>query len=406
MNDLIKISSIGNSKSPHYLLKAWLELYKNTNKKSRDRTHGIDGQTVNDFLDNYDIYLKTLSNNIRSDSGYMFSPLKPVLIPKKDSGKYRVICIPTVKDRIVQKSIQLLLFDKNNKYTKFNSINHGFVPGKGVQSAITKAIKERNNNPYVLKTDIVKFFDNIKRSALKEQIEKKIRSKSLHSILNRAIDSEILYTDKRIKSKIEQQGIVDGIGVRQGMPISPFISNLYLYDFDYFLLKNHIRAVRYADDLLVFGNTKKECEALFENCRKQFEKIGLEVPDLGKDSKSQIFLPKDEVDFLGMCIKSRDGFNEAIISESQKQIIRSNFYNLSNLDYLASKEITIKNYVNRLRSMIAGYSAVYSECDNYDEIRDAMEKWARNSLQKLFKDEFGINYRDLSTKRKRFLDIT
>jgi retron-type reverse transcriptase len=65
---------------------------------------GIDGVTAQNFAANLDANLESLAARIRS-SNYGPSSLKPVFLPKPNSPKERMICIPTVVDRLVQRAI-------------------------------------------------------------------------------------------------------------------------------------------------------------------------------------------------------------------------------------------------------------------------------------------------------------
>lgn len=86
---------------------------------------------------------------------YKHQPLKIFPI-EKGNGEYRIICIPTVKDRLVQKSI-LRLFE-TKKIQIGSPISFGDRPGRGVHKAIRYALSSREKNPWVYKTDITKFF--------------------------------------------------------------------------------------------------------------------------------------------------------------------------------------------------------------------------------------------------------
>ena len=77
------------------------------NRKSRGNkrnSSGIDNQSINDFAQNLERNLLGIRAALRSSGGYQFQSLRAHLIPKAN-GKTRVICVPTVQDRIVQRAI-------------------------------------------------------------------------------------------------------------------------------------------------------------------------------------------------------------------------------------------------------------------------------------------------------------
>ena len=371
MNDLFLSSQIKDG----YLLKAWKELYAKASPRKKYNTRGVDEQTLEDFKLKEKNNLKEISLSMRSNNGYQFSDLFPIFI-KKANGKPRIISIPTVKDRIVQKSIKMVL-QKSGKwsYCKFNGINFGFVKEKGVKDAINKAIKERRVNPYVYKTDITSFFDRIDRNELKEIVKKKIKSKSLHKIIYSIIDCEIEAFDSKKLEIIKKNGIEKGRGIRQGMPLSPLFANLYLNNFDLQLIKKRIRCVRYADDLLFFAKSKKECLSIHKFCVEELGKIGLEIPDLYTNGKTEILTPTEPVDFLGICIMSdSNGDYWGGLSEKQLIYIKSKINDYSNIVFLRQNEITLKNFGHKINSLVNGYKGVYENvCSNYDEIETIID---------------------------------
>jgi len=406
VNDLKRCSNFGKIKGPPYLKNGWIELIKKAAPAQRALTSGVDGITIDKFKENVNDNLKAISKEIVSNGSYKFSTLKPVFRPK-ENGTERLICIPTVNDRIVQKSIQLVLLkNDNNRYLKFNGINFGFVKKKSVNDAISKAINERNRRQYVFKTDISSFFDNIDRSILKEKIRKCIKNKSLHELLFRIVDSEIDDSDKYIKTKVKKLGIKKGVGVRQGMPLSPLFANLFLYDLDNELIKKQIRAVRYADDLLFFANTEEGCRNIFSFCKQNLAKIDLDIPDISESSKSQIYKPTETVDFLGMCISlGDDGRYFSELSNKQKGKIKNNFMNFSDLEHLTSKNITLRNYGLKIKGIYSGYCGVYGNCQEFEKLQSQMRNWALSALRQLLLTQYGIKYDLLNKEQKKFLDI-
>ena len=182
---LAQVSSFESLKS------AFQYINSKSTRRSRN-TKGIDHQSINQFSENLDRNLRELSNLIRSKAGYKYSPLRPALLPKPDNS-YRVICVPTVRDRIVQRAV-LNFLSEGDKCRLLNDVSFGFVQGRGVKQAARKARKTRNKKNWAYKTDIHKFFDDVPRQALKSIVKKKIKFRSLHSLLLTSIDCEINFT--------------------------------------------------------------------------------------------------------------------------------------------------------------------------------------------------------------------
>src|SRR5208282_4605265 len=103
------------------------------------------------------------------------------------------------------------------------------------------------------------------------------------------------------KAIIASSGIQRGKGLRQGMPLSPLLSNLVLCNFDKKISRQGIRVVRYVDDLIVLANSEDECRAAKEIIEKELKKVEMSIPDLGGiKSKTEIKSPAEPVIFLGL----------------------------------------------------------------------------------------------------------
>jgi retron-type reverse transcriptase len=202
--------------------------------------------------------------------------LRAVFIPKPDSAKERVICIPTVRDRLVQRVIVRYITSKR-KFPIYNSSSFGFIKGIGTSDAIKRVIELRTKYEWCLKTDIEAFFDRIPRDYLKKRVRDCLGTHSLTPLICNAIDCEAKITSKN-KFNFAKQGMKRGLGVRQGMPLSPLLANLVLAEFDQQIADKKIEMVRYADDLVLFFNTKAEAEAGQELVAALLKELQLTIP--------------------------------------------------------------------------------------------------------------------------------
>src|SRR5579872_1608652 len=138
---------------------------------------GIDDVTAARFAANLDHNLTVLANRLRRGH-YGPSLLKAVFIPKPDSEKERMICIPTVADRLIQRAI-IFYLDSKRKFPIYNSSSFGFLRNLGTEAAITPAVGYRQSYDWCLKTDIESFFDRIPRQYLKSCVAKALGRHSL-----------------------------------------------------------------------------------------------------------------------------------------------------------------------------------------------------------------------------------
>ena len=272
-------------------------------KVRRQKSSGVDGITPTVFNKNLDSNFAVIRQEIQK--GYQFSKLVAHLIPKHDGKRHRIICVPTVKDRLVQRLLVSYLAGRAKKLGIINEISFGFVCGKekGAAKARKRAIELRNLYPWAYKSDISSFFDNLPRKRLYKEVAKTLNTPSLNRLLDGAINCEIDDSDSAVQRVLNREGIKRGRGVRQGMPLSPVFANIILRDFDKVFIREKLHIVRYADDFIVLADSKKECIEIDILSRDILSKIGFEIPALGDLSgKTQICSPKESVEFLGLSL--------------------------------------------------------------------------------------------------------
>jgi RNA-directed DNA polymerase len=228
-----------------------------------------------------------------------------------------MICIPIVSDRVVQRTIVECLVS-TKKLPIYNTVSFGFIRGLGTQSAIKAVVELRRQYDWCLKTDIESFFDRIPREYLKGRLRSALGPHSLVPIISKIIDCEIKCLPFQ-NMKIEKYGIKKGVGIRQGMPLSPILANLVLSKFDKRVERLGIKMVRYADDIVFFFDSKQGAKKGHEQIKLLLNSIDLTIPELQDNSKTQLIGPRDPIDFLGREIV-RLGENEIVARIAQRQI--------------------------------------------------------------------------------------
>ena len=201
---------------------------KGANTKGGDATN-LDG--IN--LAKIDDISKHLLNGL-----WVASPARRVLIPKKKVGETRPLTILSPYDKIVATAIQMvlgLIYEKHKGldflpvYRYFSTVSHGFRPGKGCHTALN-TITTWGLGKWLIPADICKCFDSIDQKRLVSIINKSIEDQLLIDILYKFFNAPI---------KGKEKGGPDtskGIGVPQGNPFSPLLMNIYLNEFDRFIL--------------------------------------------------------------------------------------------------------------------------------------------------------------------------
>ena len=229
---------------------------------------GVDGQSVERFAAKADDYLSELSAGVRAGN-YRAQPVKRVEIPKGD-GKMRPLGIPTVKDRIVQQAVRLVIepiFESG-----FCDGSYGFRPGRGSKDAlreVDRLLKE--GYTHVVDADLQSYFDTIPHDRLMMRVEERISDGRVLDLIRGWLKADILHG-------LERWTPVEGSP--QGAVISPLLANIYLAPLDRLMAARGYPMVRYADDFVILTRSHAEAEAALAVVRAWVSENGLTLhPD-------------------------------------------------------------------------------------------------------------------------------
>lgn len=381
---------------------AWQSVKKG--KKGRPSFNRLDhtGESLYSFGANLNGRIASIQRRLLAGK-YYFERLEPVFVPKPN-GKERLICIPTVQDRVVQRAILNYLKPRNGWMN--NGISYGFVPDLTVGEALDEAVSLRSKNPWVFKTDIKAFFDHIPRPQLDERLKIKIRATTILPLLRAAMGCEILcQPNSNLATKLKKSDIQTGRGVRQGMPLSPYFANVVMEPFDKRCREAGLSAIRYADDLIFFVKSQEDALQAKAFCLNELGKLGLGIPDLGGDSKTKIYDPSESADFLGLEIaKSSVGY-EIRVSSAQMERVKQRILSYGNVKELINRGYDITKFGNALESTVRAYEAVYEDCSNFADFKSHTANCRRAALEEIF-GQLGVDLEKLSKAQRQFLCLT
>ena len=181
--------------SKQKLLEAW---NSSRDSKSRPGAPGSDGVRAKSFASNLDENLTRLAYKVAKGL-YGFSKLRarPIERPGKTD---RIICIPTVEDRLVQRALSEHVYNRR-LLPIFNSSSFGFIPNTGTRDAIKRCLELRARFDYAFETDISSFFDTIDRKILLERLDRRLRRSSVLPLLKGAVTLEIGKSDAEVEKK-------------------------------------------------------------------------------------------------------------------------------------------------------------------------------------------------------------
>ncbi len=197
---------------------------------------------------------ETLIQEIR-DGKFKPNPVRRVEIPKETKGEFRMLGVPTVVDRVIQQAItqELTIIYED----QFSENSFGFRPKRGAHDALRQCQENVNEGyVYVVDMDLEKFFDTVCQSKLIEVLSRTIKDGRVISLIHKYLNAGVIANG--IFERTE-------IGMPQGGPLSPLLSNIMLNELDKELERRGHRFVRYADDCMIFCKSKKSTERTLKN---------------------------------------------------------------------------------------------------------------------------------------------
>ena len=222
--------------------------------KSNKGSGGIDGMQVDELLPYLKENQETLIQEIR-DGKYKPNPVRRVEIPKETKGEFRKLGVPTVVDRVIQQAITQELTPIYEE--QFSNNSFGFRPKRGAHDALRQCQKNVNDGyVYVVDMDLEKFFDTVCQSKLIEVLSRTIKDGRVISLIHKYLNAGVIANGMFERTEI---------GMPQGGPLSPLLSNIMLNELDKELERRGHRFVRYADDCMIFCKSRKSAERTLEN---------------------------------------------------------------------------------------------------------------------------------------------
>ncbi|MDF2821893.1 MAG: ltrA [Clostridiales bacterium] len=262
--------------------------------KSNKGAGGVDGMSVDELLTFLRDNQKQLIQKIK-DGKYKPNPVRRVEIPKEEKGKFRKLGIPTVVDRVIQQATTQILSPIFEE--QFSDYSFGFRPNRGAHDALKQCRQNVNDGfAYVVDMDLEKFFDTVCQSKLIEILSRTIKDGRVISLIHKYLNAGVV-----------QKGLFERteVGVPQGGPLSPLLSNIMLNELDKELTRRGHRFVRYADDCMIFCKSRKSALRTLTNIipfieEKLFLKVNREKTSVAHISKVK-YLGYSFYRFRGEC---------------------------------------------------------------------------------------------------------
>jgi RNA-directed DNA polymerase len=216
-------------------------------------------------------------------------PARRVFIPKPGREELRPLSIPTVRDRVVQAALKIVIepiFEAD-----FLPCSFGFRPKRSQHDALQVLIDESwKGSRWVAESDVASCFEAIPHSGLMSAIEERITDRHVLKLLRAMLRAGVM-EHGAVKRSVA--------GTPQGGVVSPLLANVYLHRLDRaWQTRGRGVLVRFADDLLAICRTEWEANAALAAMTAILGELGLSL----KPTKTRIVHLREGgegLDFLG-----------------------------------------------------------------------------------------------------------
>jgi len=357
--------------------------------RSNKGAPGIDGVSFEaiEAAEGVETFLKGLAEEVKNRT-YRPMPVRRVMIPKPD-GSQRPLGIPTIRDRVVQMAVKLMIepiFEAD-----FCDCSYGFRPKRSAHDAMGDiSYAMHKGHTEVIDADLSKYFDTIPHAKLLAVVAERIADGGTLHLIKQWLKAPVVEKGEDGKDRIS-----GGKGNRRGTPqggvISPLLANLYLHLLDRIWVRHGLeskyaaRLVRYADDmvLLCAKGTAKPLAML----KHILDRLGLTL----NETKTKVIDAWDEsFTFLGFEVRmnlSRKGNAYPHIRPGKRAVKRIN----AKLTELTSRNLTpipLPAIVQRLNQSLRGWACYFDYGNStqvFGDVKRHAEERLRTHLRKRYK---------------------
>src|SRR2546426_9529336 len=271
--------------------------------EKNDGAPGIDGVTFEAIEQSgVESFLQQIRDELVSNT-YRPMRARKKEIPKDGGTKVRVLSIPSIRDRVVQGALKLILepiFEAD-----FQPGSYGYRPKRSAHVAVVRVaeaiVKYKTR---VIDVDLHAYFENIRHHIL------------LAKVAQRVNDPDVLHG---LKLMLKASGTK---GVAQGGVLSPLLSNLYLTAVDRMLERakevtrrgpyTYLEYARFADDLVILVDASPQHDWLLKAVDKRLREELATLQVAINEEKSRIvdLAQGEQFSFLGFDfrrVRSRQG---------------------------------------------------------------------------------------------------
>jgi RNA-directed DNA polymerase len=332
------------------LITAWKRV------KANGGAPGIDGLTIDEFPAATRRHWHEILESLMTGT-YQPSPVRRVEVPKPTGG-LRPLGILRILDRLIQQAIVQVLgpiFDPT-----FSDSSLGFRPGRSAHDAVYQARRYiQQGYTIAVDMDLSKFFDTVQHDVLMHRLSRKVRDKRILRLIGKYLRAGVMIDGRLQETRV---------GVPQGGPLSPLLSNIILDDLDKELDKRGHRLNRYADDFIILSKSQRAGERVSRSLQRYLERtLKLHVnPEKSKE------LPTDQITFLGFTFRStKIRWSEKAFREFQRRVKL-----LTGRSWFVSMDYRLQKLAEYLR----GWMGYFGIAEYYRPL-PGIDQWLRRRLR-------------------------
>lgn len=324
---------------------------------------GVDGQSFEQIAAyGVERWLGELAEELRTKR-YQPSAVRRVWIPKAD-GKKRPLGIPTIKDRVVQTAVLLILepiFEAD-----LPAEQYAYREGKNAEQAVDEVHRlVWQGHSEVIDADLSDYFGSIPHAELMQCVARRVSDSRVLALVKAWLVAPVEEKDERGHTQRTTRNQDEGRGTPQGAPLSPLLANLYLRRFILAWKKQgherkyRAKIVSYADDFVIL------CRFGAHNAMAAMRKImgGLKLTI--NEAKTRICkLPHEPFDFLGYTLGNYWSWRKQRIQLSRRPSPKSMKRAKAKISALTRRrqtQLDVQTVVQRLNRQLLGWANYFAE---------------------------------------------
>jgi RNA-directed DNA polymerase len=347
--------------------------------KKNDGAPGIDGVTFEAIeASGVASFLQQIRDELVTNT-YRPMRARKKEIPKDGGKKVRVLSIPTIRDRVVQGALKLILepiFEAD-----FQAGSYGYRPKRTAHEAVHRVAQAIDKSKTrVIDLDLRAYFDNVQHSLLLAKVAQRVR------------DAEVMRLLKMILKATGKKG------VPQGGVVSPLFSNLYLNEVDRMLEKaitttrcgkyTYVQYARFADDMVILIDSHPRhdwlARAVEQRLREELAKLKVEINE--EKSKNVDLASGGSFTFLGFEYRRILGRNRKWRCYYAPQLKKRTAL-VAKLKEIFRQRVSqpLAGVIEQINPILRGwvnYFAVGDSSECFSFIRDWVEKKVRGHLMR------------------------